>query len=401
MLPDDVVAELHRLEWADPSRLKERLLGNRRLPIERALKPPTGQQALGNLAHFHDYRAQWRKWPWPEQVQWSTKQYRLLGELDVPVSLRIESVQDLINVLGPTAITRSNAWTERIGLLLPLSNALYPALISCIFELEKLSVQQTQLLACVLPQLLPGLGADQYLRALPVRGVDTKFIEENRAVITRLLDALHDQEVSLSGGLESWLGCRSTPSNWLYLKPLCPQTRQRLAGLEILRLPLEQLLTYSLPADNILVVENLQAGYGLPELPNTIAVLGTGSNTSWMQAKWLTSKRIGYWGDLDTWGFKLLADARRHQPHVQSLLMDETTLLEHLDRGAVEDVPAVLPQQGLSEQEAAVFEALHSNTYHISRLEQERLPQNVVIAALQYWAAGEDSFPAGSRSHVE
>ncbi|WP_446940887.1 Wadjet anti-phage system protein JetD domain-containing protein [Pseudomonas aeruginosa] len=42
--------------------------------------------------------------------------------------------------------------------------------------------------------------------------------------------------------------------------------------------------------------ENLQAGYGLPELPGTIAVFGGGANTAWLQAEWLKDRRIGYWG---------------------------------------------------------------------------------------------------------
>ena len=384
-LPVDVVEELQRLEWDHPGRLRERLLGTRPFPIPCLLKPPTGNQALEDLNHFHGFIAAWRKWPWPHQVTWVKKRFRQLEECEVPVRLEVESTQALIAVLGPTAIERSKGWAERMVPLLALDKALFTTLIKQLGELEKLSMADIHLLARVLPQLHQGLGQQRYMRALPIHGVDTKFVELNQGLVTALLDAMHGQEVSAHGGLEAWLGCRATPSNWLHVKPLCPEVKNRFSGLDLLRLPLEQLMIYPLPARNVLVVENLQAGYGLPELPDTVAVFGGGANTTWLQAEWLRSRRIGYWGDIDTWGLKFLADARLKQPHVEALMMNQETLLSHVERGVCEERPAELPEQGLTAVEQALFENLRSNQYGVGRLEQERLSQNHVEQSLSSW----------------
>lgn len=384
-LPDDVVEEMRRLEWDHTGRLRQRLLGTRPFPIPCLLKPPTGSQALEDLDHFHGYIAAWRKWPWPNQVAWVTKRFRQLGECEIPVRLEIESTQALIAALGAEAVERSRGWAERMEPLLSLDKALFNTLIKVLAELEKLSMVEIHLLIRLLPQLQCGMGRGRYLRALPLQKVDTKFVELNESLITALLDAIHDQEVSAHGGLEAWLGCRAKPSNWLYVKPLCPEVKGRFAGLDLVRLSFEQLMTYSLPAENVLMVENLQAGYSLSELRDTIAVFGGGSNTAWVQADWLKSKRIGYWGDLDTWGLKFLSDVRLRQPHVEAVMMDRETLIAHVERGVCEELPAELPEYGLTPAEQTLFDDLRSSRFGVGRLEQERLSQDFVEKSLNRW----------------
>ncbi|WP_373185903.1 DUF3322 domain-containing protein [Halopseudomonas sp.] len=384
-LPGDAIEDLRRLEWEHTGRLRERLLGRRPFPIPCLLKPPTGNQALEDLDHFHGYIAAWRKWPWPHQVTWVTKRFRQLGQFEVPVRLEIESTQALIAALGDEAVERSRGWAERMEPLLSLDKALFTTLINRLEELDRLSMTDIHLLASVLPQLQRGMGRRRYLRALPLQKVDTKFVELNQSLITALLDVIHGQEVSVHGGLEAWLECRVTPSNWLHVKPLCPEVKGRLAGLDLVRLCFEQLTTYSLPASNVLVIENLQAGYGLPELPDTIAVFGGGANTAWLQAEWLKDRRVGYWGDIDTWGLKFLADARLRQPHVEAVMMDLKTLLTHVERGVDEDRLAGLPAYGLTPAERSLFDELRFGRHGVGRLEQERLSQDYVEQGLAEW----------------
>ena len=187
-LPEEVIEELRRVEWDHPGRLRDRLSGERRFPIKQLLGLPTGSQALSDIGHFHDYVAAWRQWPNPHQVIWTSRQFRQLGTCDVPERLEIGSIQALIEVLGSLAIERSAGWAARMEPLLTFNKSLYPVLIKQILELEKLSVADTKLLAHVLPQLQSGMGEGRYLRALPLQGVDTKFLETNQSLITALLD---------------------------------------------------------------------------------------------------------------------------------------------------------------------------------------------------------------------
>ena len=140
-----------------------------------------------------------------------------------------------------------------------------------------------------------------------------------------------------------------------------------------------------LPANNILIVENKQSGYALPELDDTIAVFGGGRNTAWMQAEWLTHKHIGYWGDIDSWGLAILSDARKRQSQLQALMMDESTLLHHQARMVDEDQLYTRLPEHLTETEQKLFHRLSKRYYGKTRLEQERLAPEYVLQNLKQW----------------
>src|SRR5690606_17552060 len=91
-----------------------------------------------------------------------------------------------------------------------------------------------------------------------------------------------------------------------------------------------------LPSRNILIVENETCRHLLPSLRDTIAVLGSGFDLGWTRASWLAEKRVGYWGDIDTWGLTFLAKARGNVPHLTPLMMDRQTFDDHL-AAAVEE----------------------------------------------------------------
>jgi len=269
--------------------------------------------------------------------------------------------------------------------LLNLDVRLSTVLIKQLSVLESMAPDDSALLAQLLPQLHRGMGQGAYLRALPLKGVDTKFVETYQGLIEALADRLHEGEVTEQGGLSNWLACNANPSGWLLVRPLCRQSRERLAGLPILQMDTRTLQSHALPAGRILVVENKQSGYALPELDDTIAVFGGGRNTAWMEAAWLRQKRMTYWGDIDSWGLTILSDARRRQPHLRALMMDEMTVLEHRNRMVEEDSPQLRLPEYLTEAERQLFERLQNRHYERTRLEQERLAPDYIRACLLGW----------------
>ncbi len=303
LLPEDVRALLRQREWDNPRHLRDRLLGVRAFPIRQSLKPPTGAQALQDLPHFHHYLQAWRDWPQPDGVVWAARHYRQLGEQPIPVTLELPSIQSLIESLGPEAMARSRQWEIRMAPLVAFDPRVYPVLVRHLSAVEHMAPDDAGLMASLLPQLRPGLGQGHYLRALPLSGVDTKFVETYRHLITDLLDALHAGDITARGGLLPWLDCCENPKGWLWVRPLCAQAQAQLGGMPLLQLPYHVLQSYALPSERLLVVENLQAGLGLPALPHTIAVFGGGRNTTWMDAAWLKQKHIAYWGGLGYLGF--------------------------------------------------------------------------------------------------
>lgn len=383
--PDDVRARLLQKEWASAKNLRERLLGQRPFPLQVSLKVPTGAQALKHVGRFHAFIKQWQQSPQQYQITWVQKHYRELGSHNVPATLSFDSMQQLIDFLGPKAVSRHQRWERRMAPILELDADLYPVLVRHLPTLEQMSEEDTILIARLIEQLHQNIGRESYLRALPLQQVDTKFLENNFTLIADLLDVHLDGAISQADGLMNWLGCLATPRAWLLVRPLCPQSRQRLCGLPILQLSTQTLRETALPARNILIVENKQSGYGLPPLQDTIAVFGGGANVNWLDAHWLYDKHIAYWGDIDTWGFKILSDARQHLPSLSALMMDSKTFTQFQQRAVPEPSPVYKLPPNLFAEEIELFDELHQGRYRGLRLEQERLSSDYIADQLASW----------------
>jgi len=383
--PDEVRAQLLKKEWTSAKNLRERLLGQRPFPLQVSLKVPTGAQALKQVDRFHTFIKQWQQSPQQRQITWVQKQYRELGSHNVPASLSFDSMQQLIEFLGPKAVARRQRWEQCMAPIVEVDADLYPVLVRHLPRLEQMSEEDTLLIARLIEQLHQNIGRESYLRALPLQQVDTKFLENNFNLIADLLDAHLGGAISQANGFMNWLGCLAIPKAWLLVRPLCPQSTKRLCGLPILQLAAQTLRETALPARNILIVENNQSGYGLPQLADTIAVFGGGANVSWLDAHWLHDRHIAYWGDIDTWGFKLLSDARQHLPSLSALMMDKPTFTQFQQRAVPEPLQVDKLPSNLCAEEIELFDELQTGQYRGMRLEQERLSADYIASQLQAW----------------
>ena len=101
------------------------------------------------------------------------------------------------------------------------------------------------------------------------------------------------------------------------------------------------------------------AGYGFESLERT---------------HWLSRCRLHYWGDIDTHGFAILDALRARFGHVESFLMDRSTLLAFESLWGTEDAPIDRDLARLTAPERALYDDLRDNRIgrHV-RLEQERI----------------------------
>jgi len=385
LLPEDVRASVLRREWQNDATLKSRLLGEKHFPLRIGLKPPSGDTVLDDLGHFRTFVKAWREFPLQELIEWKARNYRTISSQDVPVNFSINNVQQLLEYIGEEALHRKRQWEINMAPLLEIDAGLYPVLVKHLNTIETMQDNDVMSLATLIPQLTPGMGAGCYLRALPVTGVDTKFLETHVTLVTDILDSIYNGEVSEQGGLTFWLGCLDNPKGWLTIRPLCPHTKARMGGFAILQLPMDLLRSQALPARNILVIENKQSGFSLPTLADTVAIFGGGKNVSWMDAQWLKNKQVAYWGDIDSWGLAILSDVRGILPSVTALMMDRKTLSAHQEKVVNEPTPFESLPPNLAKEEMILFEHLKSNALGVMRLEQEKLSLPYIRSCLQDW----------------
>lgn len=409
LLPEDIIEVLKLKYWNNLKNLKSLLCGEMVFPLEISLKPPTGNSPLKDINHYQDFIAGWRSFCKKTElrgkgscVRWECRTYRSLLEQEIPTHLIVNDIESLAGLLGASQELQLKKWHFTIAYIFEAlvqeinkrndgldrstrERSLFRVLISYLEVLTDLNDTDLELLVKLIPQLHKGMGRGCYLRALPVAFVDTKFVEKYLSIIESILTAVVDSSVH-ELGLLSWLDCKEKPKDWLLVKPLSKETMNLLGGIPLLRMSSETLLNFELPAENILVIENEQSCLSLDNIPKTIAVSGGGKNVTWLKAKWLVNKRVGYWGDIDSEGFGILGDVRSKLGDIVPLMMDSETVEKYKKRMVNESESLAKEPVALLEHELTLFRKLRSGEFGNTRLEQERLPMDYVYEKLKMWA---------------
>jgi len=388
--PTELAAKLAR-QWQQADLREQRLLGGPGVwPLREPIRLPGARDLVERLAQVRAHLQAWRE-VGAGRVEWQAQSFRALAEpVDMPVAWCLDSADDWVAASGEPAI---RAEFERLRALLAAAavDDRLPLVRQRSLWKER---DQHEVLAALrlVDQLQPGCAAGLPLRALPIGALDSKFIERNRALLIALLDRRYDGAASREG-LEGFLAAAPEGEHWLLVVPL----DDRLLPFRQLRIRASELAERALPGRRLLVVENERCQHQLPALADTVAVLGCGRNLAWLGAVWCGQRELAYWGDLDSWGLLLLAEARQQQPHLQAVLMDRATFKAHARHHAVtEPRPAAeQPPAELSAEETALYLDLLGDVR--GRLEQEKLPVEAVHAALAAWHAGRDVPACGSR----
>ena len=307
--------------------------------------------------------------------------HRVLGHSAVPDEVWLDTLEDAWALIGKSKEAR------RFASLVQLTQAQHPALFPALSAwLEKrplvalaLADEWERLLAVVAwlqSNPRPGL----YLRQVDLSGVDSKFFEAHRGVLAELLDlSLPPESIDPSAsGLTGFCrryGFRDKPLRIRFrvLDPniaLLPQ-----AGAQDITLTQADFERLDPPVRHVFITENEVNFLAFPPIANSLVIFGAGYGFEVLAgAPWLQTRRVHYWGDLDTHGFAILDQLRTHLPHAQSLLMDHATLLAHAAQWGTESQPVLRDLPRLNAEESAVYNGLRDNRLRPNlRLEQERI----------------------------
>jgi hypothetical protein len=365
-------------QWDVADSRERRLLLPQAWPVSLSIGKPTPAQFT---RHTDQVRAHLQRWRAVKvgRVVWEQTSFRGGSEpVDLPVEWVLTSPTEWAMACSDPSIQNEY---ERLARLVSATNPLFHrSLVRQRHLLQDKPDEQVLKAVEVTMALSPGCASGRPLRALSICGIDSKFWERHRSLLLHLLDVRFDGQVS-DLGLEAFLGAPDEGEHWLLIVPLVegllPFTQQRVRARELTATPL--------PASHVLIVENERCLHQLPRLPDTIAVLGAGLNLAWMDAAWLRERRVAYWGDIDTWGLVMLAEARRRQRHLQPLLMSFEVFAEiHSTVAVVESRPAGEEPPGeLTGSEQDLYRFLRGLVR--GRVEQEFVPRDRVLAELERW----------------
>ncbi|NWO05944.1 MAG: hypothetical protein HLX50_09680 [Alteromonadaceae bacterium] len=380
--PADLAYRLAR-QWHNADLREQRLLKPDSWPLTLSIGKPGPEAIRNRLEQVREHLERWRRVQ-TGRVHWQPVRFKSAAEsITVPVNWELNSPSEWVRATGDPEVRREY---QILGRLVPELDPRFHSLVirrrSVILDKPEAEVIRCGQLAL---QLTPGCAQGKPLRALPLAGIDSKFFERNRQLITHMLDAVFDGQASESG-LEAFLGAEDEGHHWLLIADLDGQ----LLPFSQLRVRARELQTTPLPGHRLLLVENEHCLHQLPQTPNTIAVLGSGLNLSWLRGNWLANKRIAYWGDLDTWGLCMLARAREYLPRLAPLLMDRKTFESYAeDRAVNEPQPGPADAPGVLKQAESQLYS-HLLTAENGRLEQEFLPPELVHRAIREWIGQAD-----------
>ena len=378
LFPEDIRAALiRRFDNAWRSWLSE----GSSFPITLSLGVPTESYVADDAAGVRSWVDAWAGWTGAGSVRWVDRQWGRLGRQRLPASLELASAREVASIAGQDG--RWDIACERFGRLSagwPLAAG--SGLARCFDLLADYADADFDRLLAFLRWVDHHPNSGLYLRQLPIEGLDTKWVESRKGLLSRLLRLL--RQAPLDGDFHDLCGLRREPHR-LRLMVLCPRLRRLAGGLRDIEAPVSELAALALRPSICVIVENLETGLALPDMDGAVAFMKLGNAVGVLdRIPWITGAEVLYWGDIDTHGYAILDRARRVLPGLRSILMDETTLLAHRalwGREVTQHPLAELPM--LCEAERTVFNALRSQCWGSNvRLEQERIGWDTAMAAV-------------------
>lgn len=375
--------------WESGALLRELHLDpdqRRVFPLRLRLVGPQGEELRAHLS-------QARTWARRLHDESTSQGWRLetrmvsagaLGRQQLPVAAWLDTPEQALAMLGPErrklAATFAVALEQAIGCSAGRDVALdKPHLVLA-------ATSDWPTLLGVVNWLVAHPRSGVLARQIPVPGMHTKLVEQRRALLTRLLDAALPAE-AVDRDASSWF------ARYGLAAPV-RQVRLRAEGAIVglphlpdadVTWPIEGLAGVdSERINDLVVVENVISFHAVPMMPGRIALFGGGYAAADALAglPWLSRVPVRYWGDIDTHGFAILAAVRQVAPQVESIMMDEATLVAHRDHWVIEPAPFTDDLTSLTPEEQAVFDLLRARTLGSAvRLEQEFIRFDLVESA--------------------
>ncbi len=392
--PEEIKEKARRL-WDSGRVLRAELSGEALFPWMVPFRRPTPQELLKDFSKIRSWlnelkRASKEEKGFGYNVTYREVNHRKLGVQLLPERVQFDTSEDLCRYVGvEKSLLRSRELFSEIREARPeLSDWLKRSPLRALEHRD----QWTEILA-VLTFFLSRPKPRLYLRQLDIPGVDTKFIETNKALFRELLDLVLPVsgidprfDTITGGGFERRFGLKfDEPLIRFRLLDLALVSR---VGFQDLTLTLSDFSQLKLDRSiRIFVTENKINGLSFPLCANALVIFGLGYGVALLKdVDWLKEHETVYWGDIDTHGFSILSLVRCFLPSTRSLLMDAATLHRHKLLWTQEPPERrfIGELNFLTQEEQALYDDLRNDRIGARvRLEQERIPYGEITRAIE------------------
>jgi hypothetical protein len=320
------------------------------------------------------------------EIEWTDINHRQLGRNRIPNRISIPTESDALRLIGKEREGR------RFKELAQITTGKFPELAQWVSRRPFVLIDHAQdwpRVLAVLAWFRDHPRSSLYLRQLDIPGVDTKFIEARKPLLSELLDTVLERHNEPTGAaaqtFEQRYGLRSKLP---VVRFRMLDSRIAIAGLTDLAIPVSDFAALNIAARHVFITENEVNGLAFPDFPEAIVVFGLGYGVELLQAAgWIAEAHVSYWGDIDTHGFAMLDRLRGAFPKARSLLMDRETLMTHRPLWGREEVPCRAALSRLDREEQMLFDDLiYDRVGEKVRLEQERVSYALLERHLEMMA---------------
>jgi hypothetical protein len=373
------VREAVRKKWG--TLLSAYAVGQEWTPLNIPLRGPGPAEIGERLAEVQKWAGEWEHAVarGPLRVEYKKVGGRHIGANLIPGRAWVDGYEQAWTLLGTAAeVRRLGELTNQTTIACP---RLLPWLTSHPVKALALAGGWSQLLATVAwidKRQTPGM----YLRQVDVPGVDTKFIERHKGVLTDLLDQQlnADRVDQQTRDFEARFRFRRKPA---YVRFRCCG-RFGESGFTELTVRADELAAPPPAITRAYIVENEVTYLAFPLPAEAMVIFGGGYAVDALESlAWLRVLDVIYWGDIDTHGFAILNRLRHHLPQARSILMDHATLQAHRAQWVREPTPTTAALDLLDPAEQSLYRDLVTSEFGPAiRLEQERISFAAIERAL-------------------
>ena len=343
-------------------------------PLDAAIKGPSAAEMVEDFDAVRTWVREIKAGSDKNHLQlvWKEINHRQLGRNSIPQKVVFSDISSLAGFLGKK--TELQAFEAGLVML----KGSFPELVSwaLLYPLELIkNAADIERLISIAGWMLQHPHPSIYLRQLSLPGVDTKFIEKHKKLLSCWFDILLDgtqidQRFSGASKFELRYGFLPKPG---MIRFRLPGPDLKIDGFSDLTVRADEFAAISLSVKQVFIIENDITALAFPPVKDSLVIFGRGYNFDHLiQVSWLNEKELWYWGDIDTHGFAILNQFRTCFPKVRSFLMDSKTLMAHRDHWGLEKTPAAADLPKLSREEAHLYDELRFNKIRDKlRLEQE------------------------------
>lgn len=383
--PADLKTQVQKW-WDRGELLTELLTAQSSFPRRLRLKTPASSEMADRFDEVRSWISALQAMP-QFRIEMREFKHRVFGKNEMPAEIWLDKIEGALAVIGKQREAR------RFSTLIELTREREPQLLAWLQRrpLNALELYEDwDRLLRIVTWVKEHQRSEIYLRQVDVAGIHTKFIEAHRSVLSEWLDlVLPPESIDVdAGGINQFnrrYGFRDKPLRIRFRILDSKRSILPVGENQDITLDVDSFASLNPEISRVFITENEINFLSLPPLNDSMVIFGAGYGLdSLAQADWLLRCAIYYWGDIDTHGFAILSSARSHLPHVQSLLMDESTLLAHLDLVGVENLQhsaGELPHLTVEEQN--IYRNLKQHKWGKNiRLEQERVSWAHVCSAM-------------------